>query len=166
LYKISDKENIDLLRSGDRNKIIKELSQDVCGKLLTGSVTHIDPIEFYKTEISNVNPKEIKFTISETDETTVPEQVATINSQIKVIESDHNLVEKIENRANSKGVYWMGGLNPELIDLLDNSYAYSESKTLIAQSTNTANLDAYVTNDKDGIVYGLVDTNITGKLDG
>lgn len=166
LYKISDNENIDLLRSGDRNKIINRISQNVCGKLLTGSVTHIDPIEFYKTEISNVNPEEITFTISETDETTVSAQVATINSQIKVIESDHSLVEKIENRANSKGVYWMGGLNPELIDLLDNSYAYSESKTLIAQSTNTANLDAYVTNDKDGIVYGLVDTNITGKLDG
>ena len=169
LYKISDKESIDLLRSGDRNKIIKNLSQDsqdICGKLLTGSVAHIDPIEFYKTEISNVNPKDVEFTVSETDKTTVQAQIETINSQIKVIESDHSLVEKIENRANSKGVYWMGGLNPELIDLLDNSYAYSESKTLIAQSTNTANLDAYVTNDKDGIVYGLVDTNITGKLDG
>ena len=166
LYKVSDNESIDLLRSGDRNKIINRISQDVCGKLLTGSVTHIDPIEFYKTEISNVNPKDVEFTVSETDKTTVQAQIEMINSQIKVIESDHSLVEKIENRANSKGVYWMGGLNPELIDLLDNSYAYSESKTLIAQSTNTANLDAYVTNDKDGIVYGLVDTNITGKLDG
>ena len=166
IYKISDKESIDLLRSGDRNKIIKNLSQDVCGKLLTGSITHIDAIEFYKTEISNVNPKEIDFTISTTDNTTVQEQIEKINGQINVIESDKHLVEKIETRANSKGVYWMNGLNPELIDLLDNSYAYSENKTLIVQSTNTANLNAYVTNDKDRIDYGLVDTNVTGKLDG
>ena len=166
IYKISDKESIDLLRSGDRNKIIKNLSQDVCGKLLTGSITHIDAIEFYKTEISNVNPKEIDFTISTTDNTTVQAQIEKINGQINVIESDKHLVEKIETRANSKGVYWMNGLNPELIDLLDNSYAYSENKTLIVQSTNTANLNAYVTNDKDRIDYGLVDTNVTGKLDG
>lgn len=166
IYKISDKESIDLLRSGDRNKIIKNLSQDVCGKLLTGSITHIDAIEFYKTEISNVNPKEIDFTISTTDNTTVQEQIEKINGQINVIDSDKHLVEKIETRANSKGVYWMNGLNPELIDLLDNSYAYSENKTLIVQSTNTANLNAYVTNDKDRIDYGLVDTNVTGKLDG
>lgn len=166
IYKISDKESIDLLRSGDRNKIIKNLSQDVCGKLLTGSITHIDAIEFYKTEISNVNPKEINFTISTTDNTTVQAQIEKINGQINVIESDKHLVEKIETRANSKGVYWMNGLNPELIDLLDNSYAYSENKTLIVQSTNTANLNAYVTNDKDRIDYGLVDTNVTGKLDG
>ena len=166
IYKISDKESIDLLRSGDRNKIIKNLSQDTCGKLLTGSITHVDAIEFYKTEISDVNPKEIDFTISTTDNTTVQEQIEKINGQINVIESDKHLVEKIETRANSKGVYWMNGLNPELIDLLDNSYAYSENKTLIVQSTNTANLNAYVTNDKDRIDYGLVDTNVTGKLDG
>ena len=166
IYKISNKESIDLLRSGDRNKIIKNLSQDTCGKLLTGSITHIDAIEFYKTEISNVNPKEINFTISTTDNTTVQAQIEKINGQINVIESDKYLVEKIETRANSKGVYWMNGLNPELIDLLDNSYAYSENKTLIVQSTNTANLNAYVTNDKDRIDYGLVDTNVTGKLDG
>lgn len=60
----------------------------------------------------------------------------------------------------------MSGNNPKLIDLLNNSYAYNNDTILTAQSTNAANLNVYVTNDEDGIIYGLVDTNVTGKLDG
>jgi hypothetical protein len=60
----------------------------------------------------------------------------------------------------------MNNSNPELIDLLDNSYAYNEDKILTVHSTSSTNLDVYLTNDKYGIIYGLVDTNVTGKLDG
>jgi hypothetical protein len=94
-----------LLRSGDRNKVVNKISKDICGKLLTGSTTHIDGVAFYETEISNINPKEVRFTISTDDNTPVQSQIETINSQIKVIESDKPLVEKIEKRTNSKGVY-------------------------------------------------------------
>jgi hypothetical protein len=59
----------------------------------------------------------------------------------------------------------MSSNNPKLIDLLNNSYAYSDDNVLTAQSTSTADLNVYVTNDGDGIVYGLVDTNVTGNLD-
>lgn len=166
IYDISNSEKIDLLRSGDRNKIINKISKDVCGKLLTGSTTHVDGVAFYETEISNINPKEVRFTVSADDNTTVQSQIETINSQIKVIESDKHLVEKIEKRTNSKGVYWMSDSDPELIDLLDNSYAYSEDKILTVHSTSSTNLDVYLTSDKYGIIYGLVDTNVTGKLDG
>ena len=59
----------------------------------------------------------------------------------------------------------MLGNNPEMIDILNNGYAYSDDKVLTMQSSSTSDLNVYVTNDKDGIIYGLVTTNITGELD-
>ena len=59
----------------------------------------------------------------------------------------------------------MLGNNPEMIDVLNNRYAYSDDKILTMQSSSTSDLNVYVTNDKDGIIYGLVTTNITGELD-
>jgi hypothetical protein len=60
----------------------------------------------------------------------------------------------------------MNGPTPELIDLLNNSYAYNDDKILTVHSTSSADLDVYLTHDKYGIVYGLVEMNVTGKLDG
>ena len=165
-YDITETSSVNLLNFGDRLKLINKFSTDTCGKLLSGSVSNVGSIEFYKTDIENTNPSNITFTIAPNNNTTVQSQIAVINNQIKAIETDGNILDKVSLNAQTKGVYWLNGVNPPLIDLLNNSYAYNDDLVLTAQSTSTANLDIYLTNDKDGVVYGLVDTNTTGTLDG
>jgi hypothetical protein len=65
----------------------------------------VDNINFYETEISNKNPKDIRFTVSTDNNMSVESQIETINAQIDIISSDMRLVEEIEKRATSKGVY-------------------------------------------------------------
>ena len=166
-YTISESSSINLLSFTDRNRLINKLSSRTCGNLLSGSISKIDSIEFYKTDIENINPSEVTFTVSSNkNANTVQSQIVTINGQINAIENEANVIDKVSTNAQTKGVYWMSGNNPKLVDLLNNSYTYSEDNILTAQSTSTADLNVYVTNDKDGIIYGLVDTNVTGKLDG
>ena len=166
-YPISESSSINLLSFTDRNRLMNKLSPRTCGNLLSGSISKIDSIEFYKTNIENINPSEVTFTTSSNkNANTVQSQIAMINGQINAIENEANIIDKVSLNAQTKGVYWMLGNNPKIIDLLNNSYAYSDDNVLTAQSTSTADLNVYVTNDKDGIIYGLVDTNVTGELDG
>ena len=166
IYKVSESINFDLLNFNDRKRWNDKLSEKVCGKLLTGSIASIDGIEFYKTKIENTNTEDVDFTISsDSNSINVQSQIALINSKIKANESDGLLLDKIEKNVQTKGVYWMLGNNPEMIDVLNNGYAYSDDKILTMQSSSASDLNAYVTNDKDGIIYGLVTTNITGELD-
>lgn len=166
-YDITESNSFDLLNFTSRNMIINRFSSSVCGNLLSGSVSKVDSIEFYKTDVENTNPTDVTFTISSNKNAiTVQSQIAKINGQISAIENEAYIIDKVLTNAQTKGVYWMSGNNPKLIDLLNNSYAYNNDTILTAQSTNAANLNVYVTNDEDGIIYGLVDTNVTGKLDG
>jgi hypothetical protein len=105
-YAISESNVIDLLSFTDRNIILNRFSSKICGNLLSGSISKIDSIEFYKTDVENTNPSEVTFTVSSNKSAiTLQSQIEKLNGQITAIENDVNIIDKVSANVQTKGVY-------------------------------------------------------------
>lgn len=145
-----------LLSSNARNSLMRNLSEEVCGKLLSGVTQEIKSINFFNKAFENTEESFDPLNFSD-----LQNKINKNNGRIKVKKDDTGLLNSIKRMGvNTKGVYWMGGTEPtKLIELLHSRYSSNNSEYLTADGTlEDANI--YLTDDKDGIVFARVNTNV------
>lgn len=148
---------IDLLNFNSRNSLIQKFGTTVCGKLLSGSTNSIPEISFYSTTIDKANSIDLEDVFDVIDK-----NVSIINSSIKEPELiNEDLVEQMKDNGNTKGVYWINGNTPKLIELLNRSYKNSDSNKLILNTTDIVQLYTDVGDDHNKLYLGWVENSAT-----
>lgn len=145
-----------LLSSNARNSLMRNLSEEVCGKLLSGVTQEIKSINFFHKAFENTEESSDPLNFSD-----LQNKINKNNGRIEVKKDDTGLLNSIKRMGvNTKGVYWMGGIEPtKLIELLHSRYSSNNSEYLTADGTlEDANI--YLTDDEDGIVFARVNTNV------
>lgn len=155
---IYDGKNI--LNATIRKSIVEQLNDVEYGNLLTGNITKIPAIEFYKTTLENSNSE---FGSLFED---VYKSIELINQSTGIPEDTSGILDQV-SASNTKGVYWSKTNPPEeLINLLNTAYTNSEWTFLSAESAKNEDANLYLTDDKDGIVFALVNTSISANING
>lgn len=143
----------DLLNFEIRNSLSQKLGTNVCGKLLSGSTDQIPEISFYTSVIEKSNNDSTDDVFEEINKT-----VSTINSSIKEPESINSyLLSQLQDRTNTKGVYWLNDSEPSLIPILNRSYSNSTIDQLTVNSTNIVKLYTSVGDDENKLYLGWVE---------
>jgi hypothetical protein len=150
----TSKNTYNLLKQSVRSSIIKKVGESICGSLLNGNVDRIAGAEFFSKSFEN--------SVSETTTSFKEEKIKIEqnNGRIDATEDGSRLFSTLKNSRSTKGVYWTGtGAGPEkLIELLHSRYSSSDYKYLTVDNANIQDANVYLTNDEDGIVFALVDT--------
>ena len=146
----------DLLSSNARNSLMRNLSEEVCGKLLSGVTQEIKSINFFSKAFENTEESSDPLNFSD-----LKNKIDKNNGRIEAKKDDTGLLNSVKQMGtNTKGVYWVGGSEPtKLIELLHSRYSSNNSEYLTADGTlEDANI--YLTDDSDGIVFARVNTNV------
>lgn len=144
-----------LLNYNTRDSIVQKFGEEVCGKLLTGSIATIQPMQFYEKTLENKESSKYSF-----DD--LINHINIVNSLIHVPNEESVLGQL--NNGNTKGVYYIGINSPsDLIDLLHNNYRSSTNLKLSADG-RLGEAHVWLTNDKDGIVFANVNTTVTADF--
>lgn len=144
-----------LLNYNTRDSIVQKFGEEVCGKLLTGSIATIQPMQFYEKTLENKESSKYSF-----DD--LINHINIVNSLIRVPNEESVLGQL--NNGNTKGVYYIGINSPsDLIDLLHNNYRSSTNLKLSADG-RLGEAHVWLTNDKDGIVFANVNTTVTADF--
>lgn len=148
-----------LLNYTDRQKIINLFNDDrVTGKLLIGNTSQIKKILFGEFALKN-NESVKNYDFSE-----VFDNIYIINHLVKRIDFESDLLDKLSQRSETKGVYWIGENNLQsLIDLLNSNYSTS-GVYLTADSANLSDANVCVTSEEDGLVFAHVDTIVNATI--
>lgn len=151
---ITSKGTYNLLKQSVRLDLIKQIGNDICGSLLTGNTDHIKEIKVFSKSFEN-GASETNFSFTD-----IESKIAINNSNVKAQPDDSRLFSMLKNSRSTKGVYWISNSDgPEkLINLLHSRYNSSDYKYLTTDNANIKDANVYLTNDKDGIVFALVDT--------
>lgn len=148
--------NYNLLSSHVRNTLMRNLSEEVCGKLLSGTTQEIKSINFFSKAFENTEESSDPLNFSD-----LKNKIDKNNGRIEAKKDDTGLLSSVKRMgANTKGVYWVGGAEPtKLIELLHSRYSSNNSEYLTADGT-LEDVNIYLTNDEDGIVFARVNTNV------
>ena len=141
-----------LLSYASREKVIELLGKDVCGKLLNGSISSINAVDFYKSSLDNKETSLVNF-----DD--LKNLVDVINSLIKNTDINNELMYLQEKGSNTKGVYWTSGSQPKVV----NNY-YSSTNTKLSADGKVEGANLWLTNDKDGFVFADVNITVTAEF--
>lgn len=135
---------------------MRNLSEEVCGKLLSGVTQEIKSINFFSKAFENTEESSDPLNFSD-----LKNKIDKNNGRIEAKKDDTGLLNSVKQMGtNTKGVYWVGGSEPtKLIELLHSRYSSNNSEYLTADGTlEDANI--YLTDDSDGIVFARVNTNV------
>lgn len=145
-----------LLSYTSREKVIELLGKDVCGKLLNGSISSINAVDFYKSSLDNKETSLVNF-----DD--LKNLVDVINSLIKNTDINNELMYLQEKGSNTKGVYWTSGSQPKVVNLLNDNY-YSSTNTKLSADGKVEGANLWLTNDEDGFVFADVNITVTAEF--